>query len=57
MEDDGRGFNVEAARDNGHYGIIGMRERVEQSGGVFEMTSHPGRGTRVVATLPVRKRA
>ena len=57
VEDDGRGFNVEAARDNGHYGIIGMRERVEQSGGVFEMTSHPGRGTRVVATLPVRKRA
>ncbi|MES1256992.1 MAG: ATP-binding protein, partial [Acidobacteriota bacterium] len=56
VADDGRGFNLDATRGNGHYGIIGMRERVEQSGGVFRLTSKPGQGTRVVATLPVRKK-
>jgi signal transduction histidine kinase len=56
VTDDGQGFNLDASRDNGHYGIIGMRERVEQSGGIFRVTSNPGKGTRVVATLPVGKR-
>jgi ligand-binding sensor domain-containing protein/signal transduction histidine kinase len=56
VSDDGKGFNPSASRDNGHYGIIGMRERVEQSGGVFQMISSPGQGTRVRATLPARKK-
>jgi signal transduction histidine kinase len=51
--DDGRGFAPEAARENGHYGIVGMRERVEQMGGMFNVRSSPGHGTTVVACLPV----
>jgi ligand-binding sensor domain-containing protein/signal transduction histidine kinase len=54
VSDDGRGFNPAASRDNGHYGIIGMRERVEQSGGVFQMISSPGQGTSVRAVLPAQ---
>jgi PAS domain S-box-containing protein len=34
-------------------GIAGMRERVKQLNGVFEMESAPGRGTTVRAILPV----
>lgn len=54
--DDGRGFTPEASRGNGHYGIIGMRERVEQSGGFFEITSAPGKGTLVIARIPFRRK-
>ena len=56
--DDGRGFTppgreVEA---RGHYGILGMRERVEQLGGRFLLHSSPGSGTAVVARLPLSGR-
>ena len=34
-------------------GIAGMRERVAQLGGIFELESEPGRGTTVRATLPI----
>jgi hypothetical protein len=54
--DDGQGFTPEASRGNGHYGIIGMRERVEQSGGFFEITSAPGKGTLVIARVPFRRK-
>jgi signal transduction histidine kinase len=52
--DDGRGFTPAAEQQwNGHYGIVGMRERVEQLGGRFLLHSEPGRGTSVIARLPV----
>jgi ligand-binding sensor domain-containing protein/signal transduction histidine kinase len=53
--DDGRGFvPAEGAADSaGHYGIIGMRERVEQLGGSFQLRSSPGGGTAVIARVPV----
>jgi ligand-binding sensor domain-containing protein len=56
VADDGAGFNVDGARDNGHYGIIGMRERVEQSGGAFLVISSPGNGTHVTARIPLRNK-
>jgi ligand-binding sensor domain-containing protein/signal transduction histidine kinase len=52
VSDDGQGFNPETARENGHYGIVGMRERVEQSGGTFRLHSSPGKGTHVTARFP-----
>jgi signal transduction histidine kinase len=51
--DDGAGFTPEIPRENGHYGIVGMRERVEQMGGAFKLQSSPGQGTTVIASLPV----
>ncbi|HTS24799.1 MAG TPA: two-component regulator propeller domain-containing protein [Bryobacteraceae bacterium] len=56
--DDGRGFTP-ASRDlesRGHYGILGMRERMEQLGGSFQLHSSPGGGTAVVARLPLGAR-
>lgn len=53
--DDGRGFEptAEGIGENGHYGIVGMRERIEQLGGSFQLRSRPGQGTRVVARVPL----
>ena len=34
------------------FGIDGIRERVRQIGGEVQILSHPGRGTRIVVTVP-----
>ena len=50
LGDDGDGFSVNARHDG--FGLAGMRERVEQMGGALKIASAPGKGTRVVVTLP-----
>ncbi len=52
VSDDGRGFDPAAA--NGGFGLIGMRERVELAGGELRIDAAPGRGTTVLATIPLR---
>jgi ligand-binding sensor domain-containing protein/signal transduction histidine kinase len=55
VQDDGVGFDpADACQESGHFGIIGMRERVEQAGGTFAIKSHPGHGTLVAATMPLK---
>jgi len=56
VHDDGAGFeeNGQTCRD-GHYGLIGMRERAESIGAEFRITSKPGHGTMVLVTLPLGK--
>jgi NarL family two-component system sensor histidine kinase YdfH len=52
IADDGIGFdpeNIEA----GHYGLLGMRERVRLSGGRLEINSKKGSGTRLVIRFPL----
>jgi PAS domain S-box-containing protein len=56
VEDDGRGFDSAMMREflrQGRVGLAGMRERVELANGTFVIRSTPGRGTSIVATLPV----
>jgi signal transduction histidine kinase len=54
VEDTGRGFRPqEAAPTAGHLGLTMMRRRVEELHGTLDIESEPGRGTRVVARLPV----
>ena len=50
VEDDGRGFDAGRVRG---LGLVGMEERVNHLGGVFEVRSHPGRGTKVAVELPL----
>lgn len=50
VRDDGRGFDPAAPRDG--FGIDGMASRVREAGGVFELVSAAGRGTRVAVVLP-----
>ncbi len=54
--DDGVGFDNARAREflqMGRVGLASMRERVELASGTFVVRSTPGRGTTIVATLPV----
>jgi signal transduction histidine kinase len=56
VEDDGRGFDNAKAREflkMGRVGLASMRERVELASGTFVVRSTPGRGTTIVATLPL----
>jgi signal transduction histidine kinase len=58
IQDDGCGFVPETASQPGaaHYGIAGMRERIESLGGIFALDSAPGRGTGIEITLPLEPR-
>jgi signal transduction histidine kinase len=53
IEDDGAGFDTSIPVPVGHFGVIGIRERVEKLGGKFELRSEPGKGTTVAITVPV----
>lgn len=51
VRDDGSGFNTHAISPTAH-GLAGMQHRVEAAGGRLTVTSAPGVGTLVSATLP-----
>lgn len=55
VEDDGIGFDVAAALRQGgdHFGLAGMRERVELMDGTLAIDSASGRGTRISFTFPL----
>jgi signal transduction histidine kinase len=48
IRDDGRGFNAPATLHDlparGHFGLVGLRERVELIGGALAIESEPGKG-------------
>lgn len=50
--DDGKGFDPGLAAGAG-FGLVSMRERVEDLGGSFTIRSEPGRGTEVDIALPL----
>lgn len=51
VRDNGQGFDVNAERVAGHYGLLGMRERARLAGGVLTVESSPGEGTHVQFSL------
>ncbi|HEX5166110.1 MAG TPA: sensor histidine kinase [Thermomicrobiales bacterium] len=52
--DHGHGFDAtRVLASDEHMGLVGMRERVESLGGMLVIESAPGRGTTVIAHLPV----
>jgi signal transduction histidine kinase len=58
VRDDGRGMTPsaqEAAASDGHLGLAGMRARAHSAAGTIEITSEPGRGTTVRASLPITR--
>jgi len=56
IADDGAGFDAatttESAESNGHFGLVGMRERAEAVGGTLAVQSAAGTGTMITATVP-----
>jgi signal transduction histidine kinase len=58
LNDDGIGFDVTSVNGlvgSGHFGLAGMRERVEIAGGTHRLLSTPGNGTAIRVRLPRRR--
>jgi signal transduction histidine kinase len=58
IRDDGIGFDptaVNGLAGRGHFGLAGMRERVEMAGGRYRLLSSPGGGTAIRVRLPRRR--
>jgi two-component system sensor histidine kinase DegS len=53
VDDNGRGFDSEAARGSSSLGLRLIKERVEMLGGNFEVDTAPGKGARIVFSVPV----
>lgn len=54
VEDDGVGFDAELTTGPvGRLGLLGMRERVALVGGTLTIESSPGRGTTIIACVPL----
>ena len=57
VRDDGRGFDqssTNSGNSNGHYGLLGMQERVKRIGGTLNIKSISGTGTELVLRVPRR---
>ncbi|ACO45473.1 GAF domain-containing protein [Deinococcus deserti] len=55
ITDDGQGFTMAQAEkraQDGHLGLIGLRERVALAGGELDVNSTPGQGTTLIFDLP-----
>ncbi len=54
VSDDGIGFDPDAGVQTGrHFGLINMRERAQQAGGHLTVVSGSGKGTEIVAVVPI----
>lgn len=61
IQDDGRGFNLDDLHPDEEiphgWGLLGIKERVNQWGGQVEITSEPGVGTRILLHFPLLESA
>jgi signal transduction histidine kinase len=56
VRDDGCGMRQRnAGAPDGHFGLQGVRERVDKLGGRLRIESEPGAGTKLIITVPVRR--
>ena len=55
IRDDGRGFDPSEQIADGHFGLIGMRERAAQVGVVLSIQSAKERGTEIVVEAPLNE--
>jgi ligand-binding sensor domain-containing protein/two-component sensor histidine kinase len=55
VRDNGNGFDPQErpSTPDGHFGLVGMRERAEQIGGTLTVSSSPDSGTEISAEVPV----
>jgi signal transduction histidine kinase len=56
VSDDGSGFSVDGLMPGQSSGLAGMEERTRATGGQFRLRSEPGRGTSLLAALPLGDR-
>ena len=52
--DEGQGFDLqEVASNDGHYGLMNMRERARLLDGSLQIMTAPGQGTRIIVIIPI----
>jgi signal transduction histidine kinase len=60
VEDDGVGFDFDAAKTKtgpkAGFGLFSIQERMADLGGAFDIQSEPGKGCKVILTVPVEER-
>ncbi|MBC7841705.1 MAG: hypothetical protein H7099_05310 [Gemmatimonadaceae bacterium] len=55
VRDDGRGFDLSQAAADGHFGLVGMRERASAIGAQLSVNSVPAQGTVILLVVPIAK--
>ena len=53
ISDNGHGFDPAGVDSGKHFGLQGMRDRVEMIGGRFRLRSQPGRGAMIAVEVPI----
>ncbi len=53
VSDNGKGFKMDDHPPEGHFGLVGMKDRAKLAGGEVNIQSAPGQGTRVELVLPL----
>jgi len=53
VSDAGRGFDVQAAKQNRGLGLVSMQERIHLVRGSLYVESEPGQGTRILVVVPL----
>jgi signal transduction histidine kinase len=53
IQDDGVGFDIPTAgsANNGHFGLLDMKERAEKIGASCSINTQPGKGTEIIVTV------
>ena len=54
VEDDGVGFDLQAALRQGALGLVGIHQRAEAVGGRLEIESAPRTGTTILVEVPLK---
>lgn len=59
IKDNGKGFTPEncAGPNDGHFGLLGMKERAKRFGGQLLLTSAPEKGTAIHVEIPIAQNA
>lgn len=56
LRDNGAGFDLSSAEGSGHYGLRGMKERIEKIGGQLTIQTEPGKGTEISIAVPFQQK-
>jgi signal transduction histidine kinase len=57
VADNGEGMNPDATTEGVHFGIVGIRERIEKVSGTLALQSDAGKGTTLQITIPLQRRS
>jgi signal transduction histidine kinase len=55
IRDDGCGFVIPTGQQTNGLGLVGIQERMEAIGGILQILTEPGKGTRITASVPLEE--